>query len=77
MTSIKPVEIPKDAPAADGMAAASDRLPSFTAPRIRVMARIGSTMIIVTISRLAPIRPKVFRPARAPKRTDAPPRVRR
>ncbi len=41
------------------------------------MARTGSTMIIVIISRLAPIRPKVLRPARAPNRTEAPARVRR
>ncbi len=41
------------------------------------MARTGSTMIMVTISRLAPIMPKVLRPARAPIRTATPPRVSR
>ena len=41
------------------------------------MASTGSTMIMVTISRLAPITAKVFRLARAPRRTETPPRVSR
>ena len=41
------------------------------------MARTGSTMIMVIISRLAPIGAKVLRLARAPSRTETPPRVSR
>ncbi len=41
------------------------------------MARTGSTMTMVTISRLAPIAAKVLRLARAPRRTETPPSVSR
>ncbi len=41
------------------------------------MASTGSTMIMVTISRLAPIMANVFLPASAPRSTETPPSVSR
>ena len=53
------------------------RLFALSAPRMKVMASTGSTIIMVTISRLAPTMAYVFLLESAPSSTDTPPRVRR